>query len=448
MSQSIFIDRRLNPGNKNLPKKQKFFKKIQKEINSTIKKAIKEKNIKDFGSAEGEEVVIKSNDIKEYYFSNDPSTGRKYYVFPGNKNFNEGDRIDKKQFGRGQGKGNEKASNTGEGEDEFVFRLSRDEFLDMFFEDLELPNMVKNGLRIIEHTKLQRDGYTKSGPVSNLDIKKTYKSSLGRRLALGRPDPEDLEKIEREIFELKNKIERENDEEKKKELLFELENKENFYKELVDKIKRIPFFDDIDLMYRNFSHKPISISAAVLFCVMDVSGSMTELKKEYSKIFFILLYLFLQKNYKKIDIVFIRHTSEAKEVDEDTFFNSTETGGTVVSSALELVLNIINERYPLSVWNIYVAQASDGDNFEDDNEKTLKLLRELLNIVQYYAYVQINPVDDAFKYLSSMASSRNNLYELYKNLSNEYKNVLQCKIVNKRNEIWMVFRELFEREPK
>jgi uncharacterized sporulation protein YeaH/YhbH (DUF444 family) len=175
---------------------------------------------------------------------------------------------------------------------------------------------------------------------------------------------------------------------------------------------------------------------------------MTELKKEYSKIFFILLYLFLQKNYKKIDIIFIRHTSEAKEVDEKTFFNSTETGGTVVSSALELVLDIINNRYPINIWNIYVAQASDGENFDADNEKTLKLLRELLNIIQYYAYIQVNPVDDTFKYMASMASSKNNLYNLYSNLTNEYKNKLQCKIINKKNEIWTVFRELFERNTK
>lgn len=447
MTQSIFIDRRLNPGDKNLPKKQKFFKKINKSINSSIKKAIKEKNIKDFGSVDGEEITINVDDIREYHFSNDPKSGRKYYVFPGNKNYVEGDRIDKKKFMQGQGRGS-KASDSGEGQDEFVFRLSREEFLDMFFDDLELPNMVKNSLKIIEYTKLQRDGYTKSGSISNLDIKKTYKSSLGRRIALHKPNKEEIEELEKLISEIKNKIETEEDDEKKKKLLDELREKENTLNELINKFKKIPFFDDIDLIYRNFNHKPIPIHAAVLFCVMDVSGSMTELKKEYSKIFFILLYLFLQKNYKKIDIIFIRHTSEAKEVDEKTFFNSTETGGTVVSSALELVFDIINNRYPINIWNIYVAQASDGENLDTDNEKTLKLLRELLNIVQYYAYIQVNPVDDAFKYMASMASSKNNLYNLYSNLTNEYKNKLQCKIINKKNEIWTVFRELFERNTK
>src|SRR5256885_5933521 len=138
----------------------------------------------------------------------------------------------------------------------------------------------------------------------------------------------------------------------------------------------VAFLDPIDLRFRNRTRVPAPISQAVMFCVMDVSGSMDQDRKDLAKRFFILLYLFLTRHYEKIDIVFIRHHTQAAEVSEDEFFHSQESGGTVVSSALVLLDQIIRARYPSGDWNIYVAQASDGDNFGDDGSNCRNLLVE------------------------------------------------------------------------
>lgn len=432
---TIFIDRRKNPSGKNFPNKQRFLKKASEAIKKTIRDSIKNKKIQDIGN--NEKVVIPASDLEEYMFEHDFSTGKKHFVFPGNDRFDEGDVIEKSQSGSGGGKGS-KGSNEGEGEDNFVFVLNRDEFLEFFFEDLELPNMVRKNLNIIEKYKLQREGYSSTGPFCNLDIIKSYKSSLGRRIALKRPTENEIE----EYRKMLQQAEEEGDEQKKIHY-------ENLIKELEKKLKRIPFIDDIDLRYRRYEYKPNFISSAVMFCLMDVSGSMTEIRKDYAKRFFLLLYLFLQKFYKKVNIVFIRHTTNAKEVSEEEFFKSKESGGTVVSSALELALEIIEKRYDPSQWNIYICQASDGDNYEDDNIKVKELVNKLLDITQYYAYIQIDPDEERAmsmfnngynKYLNS-----ENLFNILNEISKIRKN-LQCKIIFRKNEIWEVFRELFKKE--
>ena len=148
----------------------------------------------------------------------------------------------------------------------------------------------------------------------------------------------------------------------------------------------IPFIDPFDLRFSNRIKVPKPSTQAVMFCLLDVSGSMDEQKKDTAKRFFILLYLFLTKAYKKIEVVFIRHHTAASEVDENDFFNSRESGGTIVSSALNLLTTIIKERYSGSEWNAYVAQASDGDNWDNDSVACRQLLIEtIMPLVQYCA---------------------------------------------------------------
>jgi len=128
---------------------------------------------------------------------------------------------------------------------------------------------------------------------------------------------------------------------------------------------------------------PVPSSKAVMFCIMDVSGSMTQSIKDIAKRFFILLYLFLERNYKQIELVFVRHHTHAKEVDEQEFFYSRETGGTIVSSALKLTADIIDARYSPADWNIYIAQASDGDNWDGDSASCADILsKQILDKVQ------------------------------------------------------------------
>ncbi len=425
---SIFIDRRLNPKEKNLVNRQRFIKKVNSQARQAIKDAINSKNIKDFNS-DGT-ISIPIDDITETNFYTDQSSGTQDIISPGNKKFTVGDSIEKKKSGQGQGQGNN-ASQDGESEDYFKFKLTKEEFLELFFEDLELPNMIKKQLsKLVEH-KNKRKGYTNIGPIANLDIVKSYGASLARRIALKKPKKEDLEK-------LLKLIEEEKDEEKKNALILQ-------YEELLKKFKRISFFDDKDLRYRKFEKEPQPSNQAVMFCILDVSGSMDENKKDIAKRFFLLLYIFLQKYYKNVEIVFIRHHSEAEEVNENDFFYKQESGGTVVSKALELNLEIIKNRYPLNLWNIYIAQASDGDNFDEDNPRVEQYLNEILEYCQYFAYIQIAPVQTHMHFMAMRATFEKGLWQIYNKVGEKFKN-LQAKALYDKSQIWAVFKSLFEKK--
>ncbi|WP_257274227.1 YeaH/YhbH family protein, partial [Endozoicomonas sp. SESOKO4] len=206
-------------------------------------------------------------------------------------------------------------------------------------------------------------------------------------------------------------------------------------KELNGKLKKLPFIDDFDLKYNNLIKVPSPSNKAVMFCVMDVSGSMTQEIKDMAKRFFILLYLFLQRNYKQIEVVFIRHHTAAKEVDEDDFFYSRETGGTIVSSALEMTRDIINNRYNPVDWNIYVAQASDGDNWEGDSSVCSKILTEqIMSKVQYFSYVEITD------------RAHQNLWREYESIAEQFADQFAMQQIKTPNDIYPVFRRLFEKK--
>jgi uncharacterized sporulation protein YeaH/YhbH (DUF444 family) len=216
-----------------------------------------------------------------------------------------------------------------------------------------------------------------------------------------------------------------------KQVLLELEQRIAFLKR---KIQSVPFIDTIDLRYNNWIRVPSPSTQAVMFCVMDVSGSMDEAKKDIAKRFFILLYLFLTKNYEKIELVFIRHHTSAKEVSEEEFFYSRETGGTVVSSALELLNTVIEARYPPHAWNIYVAQASDGDNWNADSPYCQELLQEkIMPLLQYFAYIEIMP------------RHHQSLWEVYQLVKERFPN-FAMENIDTVADIYPVFRELFKRK--
>ena len=200
------------------------------------------------------------------------------------------------------------------------------------------------------------------------------------------------------------------------------------------RISAIPFIDTTDILYNRVTRQISPSSQAVMFCIMDVSGSMDEIKKDLAKRFFILLYLFLTKTYQKIQIIFIRHHTTSKEVDEQEFFYSRETGGTVVSSALELMAEIIINRFPTNDWNIYVAQASDGDNWNADSPHCQALLEEkIMPLVQYYAYIEIMP------------RHHQSLWHSYLNVKSGYPN-FAMETISKPSEIFSVLHELFKRK--
>ena len=371
----------------------------------------------------GEKINIPTKDTSEPIFHHGPG-GKRQIVHPGNTDFVAGDKVPRPQGGGG-GKGGGKASNQGEGEDEFVFQLTREEFLEFFFEDLELPDLVKTQLKSVVDFKTRRAGYTTAGVPSNINVIRSLRGALARRTALKTPHVKELAQREEELDDI---IAAHGEDDPQVTLL-----KEEIAR-LKTKIKSVPFIDEFDIRYNNRVREPVPSTQAVMFCIMDVSGSMNEERKDIAKRFFILLYLFLQRNYESIDVVFIRHHTTAKEVDEEEFFYSRETGGTVVSSALELMHEIIQERYPTSQWNIYAAQASDGDNWEGDSPACSEILiNQIMPCLQYYAYVEIT------------AYEHQSLWYEYEKVKAYFPNFAIQDIAG-LTSIYPVFRELFSKQ--
>jgi len=426
---SFFIDRRLNPKDKSLGNRQRFLRRARAQIKEVVNKSIKDRSITDVWA--GEQIKIPSKGIQEPRLRHSRSGGQRSGVFTGNKEFVTGDRIEK-PGGGGKGRGKEGAD-SGEGEDEFQFALSRDEFLDLFFEDLSLPDLVKTSLKEISSFKMRRAGYTTAGMPANLNVMQTMRNSLGRRIALRRPGKDKVEALIEEIRALEEKGDPA-DEDRLAELKKRLEGLER-------KRRAVAFIDPIDVLYTTFYPHPEPNTNAVMFCLMDVSGSMGEREKDLAKRFFMLLHLFLQRRYERIEVVFIRHTHQAQVVDEETFFYSRESGGTVVSTALDEMLKVIKARYPTKDWNIYGAQASDGDNFSGDSNKCISLLSDaIMPLCQYYAYVEI--LGERETSLFGNPENGAALWRSYRTVSEAWRN-FEMKRIASPGDIYPVFRELF-----
>ena len=417
---SHIVDRRLNGKNKSTVNRQRFLRRYKSQLKRAVTDAIARRSITDTGS--GEKVGIPQRDISEPVFHHGQG-GVREGVYPGNKDFVPGDRI-KRPPGSGGGGGDGQASNEGTGEDDFVFELSRDEFMDLLFDDLELPNLVRNQLAGTTEFKTVRAGFSTDGAPSNISVVRSLKSAIARRTALGAPYRSRLRELEAELEAL---LETEDEDHPR---VLELREEVD---RLNTRLQALPFIDTFDLRYQNLIKQPQPTSKAVMLCLMDVSGSMDPARKSLAKRFFYLLYLFLQKNYEKIDVVFIRHHTVAEEVDEENFFYSRETGGTVVSSALNLAYDVIRERYDSSTWNIYTAQASDGDNWESDSPICRDLLAEkLLPCMRYFAYVEISP------------RQHQSLWHAYEQVRAGFENFAMEQI-DGPTDIYPVFRELFRR---
>jgi uncharacterized protein len=410
------VDRRKNTKGKSTGNRQKFLKRVEDQIKKAIPDIMSQESIKDAGS--GGSVSVPVRGIDEPSFEYQPGSGRKHIVRPGNDKFNEGDRIPKPE-GEGRGSGRGKGSNSPEiTQDEFTVVLSREEFLKYFFDDLALPNLLKKFMESTYSYSYKRAGYTKDSIPSRLNIKSSYQQSLARQIALKGA-------FEKKLKELKQQLEACRDEEERLRLEAEIEK-------VSRQARTIPFFEDVDLRYNNFERVPTPITSAVMFCIMDVSGSMGQHEKDIAKRFFTLLYIFLTRQYKNVELVFIRHHTEAKEVDEEEFFNSRESGGTIVAPSLRLMDKIRKERYDES-WNIYCCQASDGDVWSrEDAVQCRKLVRDLvLPAVQYMAYIEIN------------RNAEGDLWQAYKEVADEQN--FSMRRIQEVNQIWPVFRGLFRK---
>lgn len=413
------IDRRLAGKNKSVGNRERFIRRYKQQIADAVRRAVAQRDIRHIEQAEN--VTIPRKDIHEPTFHHGPG-GVRDTVHPGNVDHVRGDRIARPQ-GSGNGAGRQ-ASDSGEGEDDFTFTLTKEEFMQLFFEDLALPRLLRTHIGETPQYKTRRAGFSHDGTPHNLAVLRTMRGALGRRIALGKPASRELQALQQQLDDLLAQ------DDGTSEAAAELQQR---IEALRARLGKVAFLDPIDLRFRNLARVPVPSSQAVMFCLMDVSGSMDEQRKDLAKRFFILLYLFLTRHYEKIELVFIRHHAQADEVDEDTFFHATESGGTVVSSALVLLEQIVRARYPAQDWNIYVAQASDGDDYGDDSAICRKLLADkILPLVRYYAYVQVAPEEQ-------------NLWQQYSQLPPLFPWFAMRK-VDEAGEIYPVFRELFKKE--
>ena len=378
------VDKRASK-NKSVGNRQKFIKRYKSRIKHSIDGITSDKGITDV--LNDRKVTIDQYEIEEPSFEFDMTTGDRDIIFTGNKSLQKGDKVYRPPSSDEEGT---EGSDSGEGLDEFSFTLTKEEFLELYFSDMALPSFIKESLKGTTKYKLKRTGYSKEGIPPRLDLVKTLKQAMARRKATGS--------------------------------------------------KR--FLDDIDMRYKHFTKKPFPIRQATMILLMDVSGSMGEFEKMLAKKFFLLLYLFLNKVYKNVDVIFISHTQEAKEVDEQEFFYGRETGWTVVSSGLQKVKDIIDERIDLSTTNVYISQASDGDNWDGDEDLSASLVEDLLSKVQYFAYIQTE------EHSRREAKERRHIEDMltiYKDLEAKHRN-LKAKSVCEESDVYPVLRSLFEKE--
>lgn len=437
----VIIDRRKNDKGKSSVNRRKFIDRVKGILKEGVKDLVREGNIRDLATSGGKKVRIPARNLEEPTFHHD-GTGINDIVRPGNDKYIPGDKWKRPpQGGQGGGKG---GSEDGEGEDSFTFHLTKEEFLDLFFENCELPDLVKQNLAILTEEVMQRNGFTSDGSPAMLNIMRSMRNAKGRRSGLRAMKTKKLKELQQKESDLIAEIT------SRKQSGLDVSVEEDALKRvqaeievLKRRIKAIPFLDPLDLKYNNWTRNPIPKVQAVMVCVMDVSGSMDERKKELAKTFYLLLYLFLMQEYETIEIVYITYHTRAQVVDEQNFYYGHETGGTVTSRGLELALETIMQKYNPALWNIYLAHSSDGDNFGHDNQLVHDLVVDkLLPILQYYAYVQINP--DSQEHMS-FSDADESLWSVFNPLSKKHKH-LSTALITTESEVYPVFIKLFERK--
>ncbi|MTI31018.1 YeaH/YhbH family protein [Xanthovirga aplysinae] len=270
------------------------------------------------------------------------------------------------------------------GVDIYETEITVEEVINIMFEDLELPKLERKKLLETEAESLKRLlGYKKKGIRSRLSKKKSLINRIKRKKASRK----------------------------------ELKEEESF-----------PFHLD-DLVYHRTVIEITRHSNAVVFCIMDVSGSMDTVKKYLARSFYFLLYQFLKSRYRNTDIVFLAHHTEAKEVNEDDFFHKVESGGTYISSGYKKALEIIEQRYDPVLWNIYAFHCSDGDNFESDIKPAIEYAEKLAGVCNLFGYGEIKPISSF-----SWSSMLNQFRQL--GLEN-----FICLKIRKKEDVWPAFKK-------
>jgi uncharacterized sporulation protein YeaH/YhbH (DUF444 family) len=417
---SVIVDRRAQKG-KSTANRQRVLKRLDRALKAQVDKLVARHKLQETDKAV--EVTIERKDVTEPHFALDPVSGITGKIIPGNDQYRVGDKI---PYNPGQGRGGGQGAGDGQAdeEDSFRFVLSREEYLSLLFDELELPPLVKKELLQIDETRFKRGGVVRYGNPGSVCVTRTFKASLGRRIAAEAQQEEALLAAEEALALARKSAD--------PERIFAAELA---LKDLRDSPLEIPFLDPVDLRHRALIEIQSPCTAAVMFCLMDVSSSMDEKRKDLAKRFFTLLYLFLTRKYKKVDLVFIRHTDQAQEVDEDTFFNGTQAGSTKVLSALAKMNEIMDARFPASQYNIFGAQASDGDSFGGDStESSAYLLSRLLPSARYFVYAEVG---------ERPVQGTTSLWAAYRSIKSDHFNMAT---VSARSEVYPALAKLFQRE--
>jgi uncharacterized sporulation protein YeaH/YhbH (DUF444 family) len=429
----ILIDRRKSGKGKSTPNRQKLIKRIKYFVKTSTPQNIgKQGGItgnSGMSSGGSSPIKVAGKALEEPFFCYGLQDA-KTLVLIGNTEYDRGDEIhisEEERQGRGGGQGEG-------GEDDFVVNIARDEFLDLYYEDCELPNLVHERFTEKTDNTWHHAGFASNGTPAQLSIIRTYKQSIGRQRAMVGALQDEKQKLEEKLKAAS--------EEEATQLKLQIE-------ELDRKIAIAEGFDDSDLRFRKKEAQPLKTVDAVIFFLMDISGSMGEKEKTIARRWFALQYGFIKRRYPSTELVFIAHTDEAFEMSEDDFFSTRINGGTSASTALKLVNKIIKERYDPNQTNIYVSHASDGDNWEDDNQRVYdEMLGEgnLLAKIQLFNYVEVGD-RSAWAGAFNNNPSDSGLWSTYSNVQEKvgvYKLILA--LLPTPDECYHIFKKVFKKK--
>ena len=367
--------------------RQRHRQKVREAVRENIADLIAEESI--IGKNKDRVIKVPIRGVKEYRFIYGENASG---VGQGDGNSEKGQVIGKTD-GTGQGQGEDKAGDQ-PGVDYYETDVTLEELIEIMFEDLELPDMERKILREVLSDRIsKRKGFRKAGIRIRLDKKRTVKSRIKRRLATTRPDDDQT-----------------------------------------DEEERFPFRKE-DLVYRHLVEDVRPESNAAVLCIMDTSGSMDTLKKYLARSFFFMLYQFVCTKYRNVEIAFIAHHTEGKEVTEEEFFYKGESGGTFISSGYNKALEVIQARYHPSLWNLYAFHCSDGDNFDSDNPAALKAAQELCELCNLFGYGEIKPLGSRY-YESSMLN-------IFRRLEADN---FQTVLIERKEDIWPSFKTFMSKE--
>lgn len=437
-----FIDRRKADKNKSAPNRQKLIKRVRGFVKSSTPASIGQ-NVGSTSTSHSP-INVASSALEEPWFAYERG-GTTSKVYIGNDKFDRGDEI-KHQENEGDGKGG--AGPGANGEDDFVVNVASNEFFDLFFEDCELPNLENEKVTDRLDTKYQPAGFSTTGIPAQLSVTRSYKQSLGRRRALLSPYRKELQELQLELAAL---------------LLAELDQIDHercaFLEEriagLQRKIMAYDAFDKVDLRFKKKEQKPLHTVEAVLFLAMDISGSMDEHKKKISRRWFALLFAFISKRYPGAQLRFFAHTETAWELNEAEFFSTKINGGTVVSPMLKLINTIIRDDYDPAQTNIYFSHASDGDNYESDDNAVYEELvgpDGLLSKLQFFSYVEADHNGTLYSSLPIMSAVNNKddseLWESYAAAKDDEASAERVSMIHITNpdDCYTAFKKVFKKK--